>query len=98
MTDGEFDKAVRKMQSDIQEATPYDTGNLATKATKSRSIGTDKFEIYVDEKVAPYFKYVNNRPTLSNGAKNKNYGYFHNAFENALQKMANDAGGVIVRD
>jgi hypothetical protein len=98
MTDGEFDKAVRKMLFDIQENTPYDTGNLATKATTPRSISPDKFEIYVDEKIAPYFKYVNNYPRLSNGAVNKNYGYFHKAFEEALQTMANDAGGVIVRD
>lgn len=121
MTDETFSNIAKKMVADIRSKTPWDTGNLAKKATKSNSLGNGIIEIYVDEKIAPYFKYVNNYPrtnyrayqstsTIQGGRivknkqlktiskPNRNYGYFERAFDDALQKLANRVGGVIVSD
>lgn len=58
------------MLESIKRDTPWRTGNLANKATKIVRLGSDRFEICVDEKIAPYFKYVNNAETLRrNGYK-----------------------------
>lgn len=62
MNDATFNKVTTAMLTDIRERTPKLTRNLADKATLSRSLGDGIIEIYVDEKIAPYFKYVNNYP------------------------------------
>jgi hypothetical protein len=65
MTDAAFQKACKSMLKDIRKDTPRLTGNLAVKATKIKRLGANQFEIYVDEKIAPYFKYVNNAQTIT---------------------------------
>lgn len=64
MTDTRFEKICSNMLESIRKETPWRTGNLASKATKIVRLGYDRFEISVDEKIAPYFKYVNNAQTL----------------------------------
>lgn len=90
MTDAQFTAICLSMKQDIQKKTPVDTGNLKLKATKGESIGSGKFKIYVDQKIAPYFRYVNNK------GWSKHYRYFETAFEEALIKMAERVGGTIV--
>lgn len=65
MTNKKFEDICNQMRKDIFDLTPYDTGNLADKATKIARISNARFEIYVDQTVAPYFKYVNGAPTLT---------------------------------
>ena len=62
MTDETFTNVTTAMLTDIRERTPKLTGNLARNATLSKSLGSGIVEIYVDNKIAPYFKYVNNYP------------------------------------
>ena len=62
MNDATFTKVTTAMLADIRERTPKLTGNLARNATLSQSLGNGIVDIYVDEKIAPYFKYVNNYP------------------------------------
>lgn len=92
------------MRNDIEDMTPKKTRNLAEKATLLRSVGANEIRIYVDENIAPYFKYVNNRPTLyvkgkfgSYTKQNKNYGYFQHAVEVAIEKLARKIDGEIIK-
>lgn len=97
MTDSQFTALSTSILSRIREYTPWDTGNLAKNATKIRSVGVGKFEIYVDEKIAPYFEYVNGLVRI-NGRPNRNHGYFQEAIKNAIAKAARDYGGTLVND
>jgi hypothetical protein len=88
------------MLHDIRARTPYATGNLAKNATLIRSIGNNEIRIYVDENIAPYFKYVNNRPTLFSKGRmrtNPNHEYFQHAVEVATENLARKINGVIIK-
>lgn len=65
MTAAKFNSLCSQIYDHIRSQTPYDTGNLHDKATKIQRLGDAKVKIFVDEAVAPYFKYVNNRQTLT---------------------------------
>lgn len=92
------------MLHDIRSMTPRLTGNLADKATLLRSVGSNEIRIYVDESIAPYFPYVNNRPSYRVKGKfgsytklNKNYEYFQHAVEVAIENLARKIDGEIIR-
>jgi hypothetical protein len=53
------------MHEDIFNLTPHATGNLRREATLLVRRSNSRFEVYVDETIAPYFKYVNNAKTLT---------------------------------
>lgn len=106
MTDTEFTKVCTAMRQDIADRTPYLTGNLANNATLVRSTGLNEIRVYVDENIAPYFKYVNGRPSYRvnsqfKGGKvlkyNRNYMYFERAFVKAVENLANRIDGEIIR-
>lgn len=97
MTDAQFTALSASILSSIRETTPWDTGNLAKNATKIRSVGAGKFEIYVDEKIAPYFEYVNGLARI-NGRPNRNHGYFQEAVKHAIATVAREYGGTLVND
>lgn len=59
MTEPIFNQICHSMRADIQKETPILTGNLRYNATIIEMLESAKFRIYVDEKIAPYFKYVN---------------------------------------
>lgn len=64
MNEKDFSDACSLFLESIREQTPWRTGNLA-KATEIIQHGDAKFEIRVNEEIAPYFKYVNNAKTLT---------------------------------
>ncbi len=104
MTDQQFTNICTDMLHNIQSMTPWATGNLADKATKITGEGTNEIRIYVDENIAPYFKYVNNRPTYrvkgkfgSYTKQNRNYEYFQHAVEVAIENLARKIDGVIIK-
>lgn len=100
MTDQQFSNICHSMLHDIRARTPYATGNLAENATLIRSIGNNEIRIYVDENIAPYFKYVNNKGTrISKGRirTNPNYMYFQHAVEVATENLARKINGVIIK-
>lgn len=105
MTDQQFTNICSEMRHDIKGMTPWDTGNLADKATKISDLVGNEIRIYVDENIAPYFPYVNNRPTYQVKGKfgksytkqNKNYGYFQHAVEVAIEKLARKIDGEIIK-
>ena len=104
MTDQQFTFVCSSMLHDIRDMTPKLTGNLADKATLLRSVGANEIRIYVDENIAPYFKYVNNRPTYrvkgkfgSYTRQNRNYEYFQHAVEEAVENLARKINGEIIK-
>lgn len=97
MTDAQFSAQMEKFVAKIREMTPRDTGNLRLNATTGYPESSSSWVISVNQQKAPYFKYVNNRARLSNGAMNRNYKYFQDAVEIAIEELAQAVGGVIVR-
>lgn len=97
MTDAQFTALSAGILTSIREVTPWDTGNLAKNATKIRSVGAGKFEIYVDRKIAPYFDYVNGLARINN-RPNRNHGYFADAIQHAMSVAARNYGGTLVHD
>lgn len=65
MTNDRFQNICSQMREDIFALTPYDSGNLANEATKLQRLGDAKVKIFVDEEIAPYFRFVNNEPMLT---------------------------------
>lgn len=104
MTDQQFTTVCTSMLHDIRKDTPKLTGNLANNATLIRSVGANEMRIYVDEKIAPYFPYVNNRVSYRVKGKfgsysklNRNYEYFQKAVETAIENLARKIDGEIVK-
>ena len=100
MTDQQFTNICTDMLHDIRGMTPWATGNLADKATKITGEGSNEIRIYVDENIAPYFKYVNNRPTLFSKGRmrtNPNHEYFQHAVEVAIENLSRKINGVIIK-
>ena len=76
---------------------PYDTGNMATLATKVEKVAENRVRIYVDSAIAPYVVYTN-EPWLSQkwkGKKNPNEKWFERAVEMVAQELAAMLGGTL---
>lgn len=108
MTNQEFNDIVHHMVGKIRENTPRRTKNLMNNATKSKSLGADRFVIFVDTEIAPYFKYVNNEPLIRREVKvgnrkaqmfkrNRNYQYWQKAVDLAIEDIAKALGGRVER-
>jgi hypothetical protein len=82
--------------AEIAKDTPYDTKNLKKNATRFESLGRGQARIYIDTKIAPYFKYVNYYQYLNGGKANPNYLYFEKALKAALIKIARMNGGNVI--
>ena len=93
-----FNNICSRIYDQIRARTPYDTGNLYNNATKIQRLGDAKIKIFVDESIAPYFKYVNNSTRLSNSKANKNYQYFDNALRDILEEIAREEGATLIYD
>lgn len=60
---------------------PKDTGNLAYNGVRYEWENADTFVIYIDQEIAPYMPFTNEKWTSSRwkGKKNPNEGWFNNA-------------------
>lgn len=108
MTNQEFNTITHRAVAIIRSRTPYYTGNLCNNATKSKSLGADRFIISVNTKIAPYFKYVNNEELIRREVKvgknkaqmskrNRNYHYWQKAVDLVIEDIARALGGRIER-
>jgi hypothetical protein len=98
MKTAKFNNICSRIYDQIRARTPYASGNLHNNATKIERLGDAKIKIYVDESIAPYFKYVNNSPILSNSRANRNYQYFDNALVGILEELAKEEGATLIYD
>lgn len=97
MSDAQFTAISNRLLEYIKKVTPRDSGNLADKATKIKQEMPGEHRIYVDTKIAPYFKYVNNRATLWNKKENKNHKYFQKAVDGAVEELAASMKGEVIK-
>jgi len=80
---------------------PVDTGNMRYNATKLMPLGHDRYRLYIDKNIAPYFPYVDGpwvHPRWQ-GAKNPNEKFFEKAaiaFANELTSRLNGKMEIIV--
>ena len=76
---------------------PYDTGNMATLATKVEKVAENQVRIYVDAAIAPYVVYTN-EPWISpkwRGKENPNEKWFERAVEMVAQELTAMLGGTL---
>ena len=92
MNDAEFTKFSGSILRVIRKNTPKKTGNLRKHATRIIPKGAGRFEIVVEERIAPYFKYVNG----TEERKGSHHGYFDKAVKGAVKTVAKKYGGRVV--
>lgn len=83
----------------LRESAPYDTGNLSLNAIKLRKIGIGKWQIYIDQDIAPYMPYTNEEwiSPKWNGKQNPNQGWWNNAVEIIIKEIMHRVKGAIRR-
>lgn len=76
---------------------PIDTGNLRYDAFKVERVNKKTWRVYIDEEVAPYAVYVNEKWVSPkwNGKKNPNEGFWKEVFEMIAQQIATSINGKI---
>lgn len=77
-------------------AAPKDTWNLCMNALKMAET-TDGYVIYIDDAIAPYMPYTNEKWTSPRwgGKKNPNEGWFNKVAGEVLQMFAEELHGII---
>lgn len=71
----------------IKAKAPYDTGNLSLNAIKYKIIGNE-FKIYIDENIAPYAVYTNEKWINRGGRQNPNESWWNEVVEDVIYTMA----------
>ncbi len=95
----------RKIELAIKDAVsvarmiiPIDTGNLRYDSFKLERIDETTWRIYIDQEVAPYAPYVNEKwiSPMWGGKQNPNEGFFEKVFELISNQLAASLNGQIV--
>lgn len=92
--------AIEKATNYIKDHAPYDTGNLSRNAIKYEQVGYKKWKITVNQDIAPYMPYTNEK-WLSpkwHGKQNPNEGWWNDIVIEAMNIIATNVGGVIKND
>lgn len=95
----------------IKAASPIDTGNLRHNAIRLENKGEDKWEIYVNEEIAPYMPYTNEpwdikiieqgnfkkgqKRTVIRTWENPNEGWWDDVCERVAVFIAQQLGGTL---
>ena len=94
MTSNEFAILVKECEAILRDRAPYKTGNLRYNAIKLEMLDANTARLYVDEEIAPYMPYTNekwiNRPGI-----NPNEGWFDEAAQEIIRFIANYTGGAL---
>ena len=77
----------------LKSKSPIDTGNLRYNAIKYR-IEQNKFIIYVDESIAPYMVYKNEK-WLNRKGDNPNEAWWNRTIEDIIETMSIYLGGTL---
>lgn len=86
----------------VRNESPIRTGNLRHNAIREQTKpmterGSFERTLFVDEKIAPYMKFTNERWNSEKhyGHSNPNQGWWENACERAIQRLATALGGTL---
>ena len=71
---------------------PKDTWNLANNGINHVYLNADTFVIYVDENIAPYMPYTNEK-WINRKGKNPNEGWWQDTVQDLAQIIADEFGG-----
>lgn len=85
--------------STFRTLVPIDTGNLRYNAVKYRYMGNGKWQIEVDEAIAPYMPYTNEPWTSPRwgGKKNPNEHWFDDACDLIAMMLSQELHGELKR-
>lgn len=74
----------------LKNSSPFRTGNLRYNAIKLESLGRNEWRIFVDEKIAPYMPFTNEKWVSEkwHGKQNPNEGWFDNGVEKIVNYIA----------
>ncbi len=94
MTQQEFDSICVRVVDIVRKNAPIDTGNLRYDAIKFEFKSDDEFIIYVDEDIAPYMPFTNEKweDKRWKGAKNPNEGWWDNLAKEIAYFIAVETG------
>lgn len=94
MTRSEWSKLFKQAMKELrkQKFVPYDTGNLKYNAIRGRWVDNTTYRIYIDESIAPYMIYTNEK---WNYAKNPNEKWFDKAVQFIAEYIAKHTKGSI---
>ena len=89
--------AVKDAVASARVLIPIDTGNLRYNSFKIEPLGNMKWKVYIDEKVAPYAPYVNEKwiSPKWNGKTNPNEGFWERVFEFIANQISSATNGQI---
>lgn len=79
----------------LKQKSPIDTGNLRYNAIKYR-IEDNRFIIYVDEQIAPYMVYTNEK-WINHKGQNPNESWWNRTIEDIIETMSIYLGGNLKR-
>lgn len=87
-----FQELINKLRE--QTFVPYDTGNLKLNALKGIWVDDDIFRIYIDESIAPYVFYTNEK-WINRPGKNPNENWVDKAKEFIVEFIKQRLGGEV---
>lgn len=97
MTTAEIELIAYRAYWRVYNNSPIDTGNLRFNALRIVQLSKKHWEVYIDQKIAPYMPYTN-EPWLSpkwNGKKNPNEGWWDDTAKLIYEEIENAMRGKI---
>lgn len=96
MSDTELSAALLKALWVMKMSAPFKTGNLRYNAIKLESIGNGEWKIFVDQNIAPYMPYTNEKWISPhwNGKKNPNQKWWDKSVKETISYISSQIGGV----
>ena len=93
----QIELAIMDAVSTLRHFIPKDTGNMRYNAFKIEPLGDMKWKIFIDEKVAPYVVYVNEKWVSPkwNGKTNPNEGFWQYIVKRLADMIATAINGKI---
>ena len=86
----QFEQLVFVIVAELQRQSPIDTGNLRYNAIRYERIDEDTYKIFVDEAIAPYMPFTNEKwiSPRWHGKQNPNEHWFDDAADSIAQMIA----------
>lgn len=100
MNELQFFKICKKAFRKIKDSSPIDTGNLRFNAIEIKFINNTTVEIKVNEEIAPYMVYTNEKwiSPKWNGRKNPNEQWWNNVIEEFVSELQAELGATVVKE
>ena len=93
----QIELAIMDAVATIRQFIPIDTGNMRYNSFKIEPLGNMRWKVFIDQKVAPYAPYVNEKWVSPkwNGRQNTNEGFWEDIFQRLANMIASSINGQI---